>query len=104
MVQQSTFCDKIGREASALEEGLVLEGVVQLAVGHASTLEPAIENVLHSAEQPLALTAGDCQVVNLVSMQVSDLRHQDAFEHTMVEGSICFSLPFSLFHRQTCVS
>ncbi len=72
-IQDPTFCHKVSREASVLEEALVLEGVVQLPVRHAAALKPAVEDVLHAAQHAPALAAGDGQVVDVVPVQVRDL-------------------------------
>lgn len=71
--QQLAFSNKVSREV-ALEEVLVLKGVVQLAVGHAAALKPAVKNLLHSAQHPLALLAGNGDVVNEVPVQICHLR------------------------------
>ena len=71
-----TFSYKIGGEV-ALKELLVLKGVVQLAVGHAATLKPAVKHLLHTMQLPLALLAGDSDVVDEVPMQVSHLQGQE---------------------------
>jgi len=54
---------------------------VQLAIGHAATLKPAVEDLLHPVQLTLALLAGDGDVVYEVPVQVSYLqthgiRHQ----------------------------
>ena len=71
-----TFSYKVGGEV-ALKELLVLEWVVQLAVGHAATLKPAVKHLLHTTQLALALLAGDGDVVNEVPMQVSHLQGQE---------------------------
>ena len=63
-------CWKVG-----LEEVLVFKGVVQLPIGHAAALKPAVKDVLHALELPLALLAGNGEVVNEVAVQICDL-HQ----------------------------
>lgn len=68
-----TFGNKVSREV-ALEELLVLEGVVQLAIGHAATLKPAVKHLLHAAQLPLALLARDSDVINEVPMQICHLQ------------------------------
>jgi len=69
-----TFSDKVCREASIVEEVLVLEGVVQLTIRHAPTLKPAVKDVLHPAQHTPALAAGDGEVVDLVAVEVCDLQ------------------------------
>ena len=61
-------CWKIG-----LKEVLVLKGVVQLPIGHAAALEPAVKDVLHALELPLALLAENGEVVNEMAVQICDL-------------------------------
>ena len=46
---------------------------MQLAIGHAAALKPAVEDLLHSVQVPLALLAGDGDVVYKVSVQVCHL-------------------------------
>lgn len=71
-----TFSYKVGREV-ALKELLVLKRVVQLAVGHAATLKPAVKHLLHTMQLPFALLAGDGDVVDEVPMQVSHLQGRE---------------------------
>ena len=92
MAEVHTFCHKVGRKV-ALEELLVLKGVVQLAVGHAATLKPAVKHLLHSMQVPLALLAGNSDVINEVPVQISHLQsHGHIFP---VPFSVPVSVPFS---------
>ena len=72
---EPAFSHEVCGEA-ILEELLVLEGVVKLAVGHAAAFEPAIKDIVDAAKHTLALLAGDCEVVYLVPMQVRDLQER----------------------------
>jgi len=47
---------------------------VQLAIGHAATLEPAVKDLLHAVQVTLALLAGDRDVVYEVPVQVCHLQ------------------------------
>jgi len=47
---------------------------VQLAIGHAATLKPAVEDLLHAVQVTLALLAGDGDVVYEVPVQVCHLQ------------------------------
>ena len=47
---------------------------MQLAVGHAATLKPAVKDLLHAVQLPLALLAGDGDVVYEVPVQVCHLQ------------------------------
>ena len=67
-----TLSYKVCREVG-LEEVFVLKGVVQLPIGHAAALKPAVKDVLHALELPLALLAGDGEVVDEVAVQIGDL-------------------------------
>lgn len=71
-----TFCYKVSREV-AFKEFLVLEGVMQLAVGHATTLKPAVKHLLHSVQVPLALLAGNGDVVYEVPVQICHLHQKE---------------------------
>jgi len=58
---------------------------VQLAIGHAATLKPAVKDLLDAVQLTLALLAGDGDVVYEVPVQVCHLQahvtcHQDAQE------------------------
>ena len=59
-----------------LKEALVGKGVMQLPIGHAAALKPAVKDVLHPAQLALALAAGDCEVVDLVPVEVCDLHSE----------------------------
>lgn len=63
-----TFCNKICWETAILKEVFVLHGIVQLAIRHAPTLEPAVKNLLHPPQFSFALVARDGEVVDLVSV------------------------------------
>ena len=78
------FCNKVSGEV-ALKELLVLKGVVQLAVGHAAALKPAVKHLLHSMQVPLALLAWDGDVVNEVPVQICHLHPSK--QHTILECS-----------------
>lgn len=67
-----TLSNKVGREV-VLKEFDVLEGIVQLGVGHAARLEPAIKHLVHSSQHALALLAGNLQVVDEMPVQVRHL-------------------------------
>lgn len=67
-----TLSHKICREV-LLEELGVLEGIVQLRVGHAARFKPAVKHLVHAPQHPLALPAGDGQVVDEVPVQVRHL-------------------------------
>ena len=71
-VRRHTFSHKVGREVG-LEEALVLEGVVQLGVGHAAALEPAVENLVNALQGRAPLLAGDGEAVNKVPVQIRHL-------------------------------
>ena len=70
--QQLAFSNKVSREV-ALKEVLVLKGVVQLAVGHAAALKPAVKDLLHPPQHPFALLAGNGDVVDEVPVQICHL-------------------------------
>lgn len=72
-VKRPTFCYEVSWKV-ALKEGLVLKGVMQLAVGHASALKPAVKDLLNTAQISLALLAGDGDVVNEVPVQICHLQ------------------------------
>ena len=67
-----TFSHEVGREVG-LEEGPVLEGVVQLGVGHAAALEPAVEHLVDALQGRAPPLAGNGQVVDEVAVQVCRL-------------------------------
>ena len=69
-----TLSNKVCWEV-ALKELFVLKGVVQLRVGHAPRLEPAVKDFINSAQHALALAAGDGQVVYEVPVQVLYLQN-----------------------------
>lgn len=77
MSKKGTFCYKVSWEV-AFKEFLVLKGVVQLAVGHAATLKPAVKHLLHSVQVPLALLAGNYDMVYEVPVQICDLQASKA--------------------------
>lgn len=58
-----TLGDEVGGEG-VLELAAVLEGVVHLGVGHATALEPAVEDLQHPAELALPTAGRDGQVVD----------------------------------------
>ncbi len=47
---------------------------MQLAIGHAATLKPAVKDFLHTVQLTLALLAGDGDVVYEVPVQVCHLQ------------------------------
>ena len=67
-----TFCYKVSREVG-LEEVLVLKGVVQLGVGHAAALKPAVEDLVYALQGRAPFLAGNGQVVDEVAVQICDL-------------------------------
>mmetsp|Transcript_171978 Transcript_171978/g.551233 ORF Transcript_171978/g.551233 Transcript_171978/m.551233 type:complete len:309 (+) Transcript_171978:1169-2095(+) len=64
--------DEVGWE-SLLEVFLVLERVVLAAVGHGTTLKPAVEHLVDSLQDSLALLGGDGDVIDEMPMDVRDL-------------------------------
>lgn len=54
-----TLSNKVCWEV-ALEELLILKGVMQLGIGHASRLEPAVKNLVHAPQDALPLLTGNC--------------------------------------------
>ena len=68
-----TFSDKVRWEGAPLKEALVFKGVVQLSVGHAAALKPAVKHIFHPSELPFPLATWNGEVVNLVPVQVRDL-------------------------------
>ena len=58
------------------EKGLVVKGIMDLGVGHAATLEPAVEDVRHAPQDALALARGDGQLVDKVTVQVIHLQER----------------------------
>lgn len=63
---------------------------MQLAVGHAATLKPAVKDLLHPVQLTLALLAGDRDVVYEVPVQVGHLqmhgiRHQVQQQRVVID-------------------
>ena len=48
------------------------ERIMNLRVGHWAALEPTVKNLFDSFEFSFALTGFDCQVVDVLSVQVGD--------------------------------
>ena len=69
---EHTFSHEVSREVG-LEEVLVLEGIVQLGVGHAAALKPAVKDLVYALQGRAPLLAGDGQVVDEVAVQICDL-------------------------------
>ena len=59
----NSFSDEVSREC-VLKVLLVGEGVVALRVRHAARLEPAVKDLCHTVQDPLASRRGDGQVVD----------------------------------------
>lgn len=66
------FSHKVSREIG-FKQLLVLKGVMQLSVGHAAALKPAIKDIIHTPQHTITTAAGDCKMVDEVSMQIGDL-------------------------------
>ena len=64
--------DEVRREV-LLEALLVLEGVVQLGVGHGARLEPAVKHLVHTPQRRVARPlGGDGDVVHRLAVEVGD--------------------------------
>lgn len=66
-----TLRNKITRKR-ALEQLLVLEGVMTLRIWHAARLEPAIEDLFDTSEVPFALFRGDGDVIDFFPVYIGD--------------------------------
>ena len=60
---------------------------MQLPIGHAAALKPAVKDVLHALELPLALPAWDGEVVNEVAVQICDLHKNEQISVQVVRLS-----------------
>ena len=61
---------------------------MQLAIGHAATLKPAVKDLLHPVQLTFALLAGDGDVVYEVPVQVGHLQAHATCQH-MCHVSTC---------------
>ena len=77
-----TFGDKVCWEATTLKEALLFKWVVQLAIGHAAALKPAVKDIFHPSQLPFASAAWNGKVINLVPVQIFDLQYRRAMSAT----------------------
>ena len=77
-----TLSHKVGGEALLKELG-VFKWVVQLSIGHAAALKPAVKDLVHASQLALPLPAGNGHVVDQVPVQICHLRQSKTVLTTM---------------------
>lgn len=85
----------MGRSAGAFSDAWFMYLLIQqvkvscghtyLSVRHAARLKPAVKHIIHTAQDALALAAGDGDVINEVTVKVSHLETKGAEEWLWVE-------------------